>query len=285
LKNFLALAGFLFLAGCGRQGGDTTLARVGGQTLTMDQARREIDTTQTPFDTQLPSYVANWATDEVLYEEATKAGVEDNDTLKLRIEDARRRLMIEALLQQRVYSDTGAIIDADIHAYFQQHAAEFVAREDMLQLNIMGLTDRDAANTFANDVAQGSAWSAEEGKFRADSSRAPMIVGSAARTYFSQSTIFPQELWKVAQNLNVDEVSYPLKTGAGYYVIQLLALVKQGTASNEDIARDEIRGRLMIERRRQKYIDLIGTLRKQYNVEILMNAAKAPDSTRFLNHE
>lgn len=221
----------------------------------------------------------------MLYDEAEKAGVGDNDTLKMRIDAARRRLIIEALLQQRIYNDTGDVTDADIHGYYQQHAAEFVAREDLLQLNLIGITDRDAANAFANNIGQGVSWAGEEAKFRADSSRAPMIVAAAESKYFGQSNIFPQELWKLAQSLNVDEVSYPFKTGAGYYVIELLASVKQGSSANEEVARDEIRSRLFIERRRQKYVDLIGTLRKQYNVEILMNAARAPDSTRFLNHE
>ena len=261
------------------------IARVGSKRLTLAEARRAIDTTQGPFTQQLPKYISTWVTDELLYQEAQREGMENNESFKEQLEQTRRHLAIQNLLQQYVYEDTAGINEAALRAYFAEHAGEFIVRENMMKLNIIGFTSREFASNFAAAVTAESPWSAAVAKAKADPSVSGSIIALPTNQYFSELTLFPPELWKVASSLNVDEVSFPVRTNLGYFVIQLLSFIPEGKPAELDIVRDEVNARLLIERRRQKYAEYLGTLRKRYDVEVLLNSITLEDSTKSQHHE
>lgn len=274
----------VMMGGCGRPSADeSTIARVGGARLSLADAKRAIDTAEGSFNQQLPRYIAEWVSDELLYQEAQREGIENSDQFHRQMDQTRRQIAVQNLLQQVVYSDTGSIEESTVRAYFNQHASEFFVREDMVKLNVVGFTAREPAGDFAAGISSDNPWSAAVA--RAKSASGPSIIALPGNQYFSQQTLFPPELWKVATTLNVNEVSFPIKTNIGYFVIQLLAVIPQGKAAELDVVRDEVRERMLIERRRQKYAEYLGTLRKRYDVEVLLNSVSLDDSIRSQHHE
>lgn len=274
----------VLLASCGKSHTDEgTLARVGSEKLTMENAQRDIDTSQGPVNRQLPKYIGAWVNDELLYQEAQRKGIEKSDQFRKRMEGLQRQLAVQALLQQTVYSDTEGLDDAAVKAYFDAHASEFFVRENMMKLNIIGFTSRDLASEFAAGMAQDNSW--QDAVQRAKNTDASSIIAIPSNQYYAQRTLFPPELWKVAGTLNINEVSFPIKTNLGYFLIQLLGVIPQGKAGELDVVRDEVRGRMLIERRRQKYQEFLGSLRKRNDVEIFFNSVSPDDTTQYQTHE
>jgi peptidyl-prolyl cis-trans isomerase C len=260
------------------------IARVGNAELTIADAKAHIDTSQVPFGDQLQRYVVHWVNEELLYQEAQRRGIGNSDELEHQIQDARRQLIADAFVQRQVYlDDTTSVSDSVLRAYYALHTAEFIVSEDLVKLNLAIFNARDRASKFSAQVMRGSLWDDAIAATIQDTVAQSGLVSNVRGQYFSQRTIFPLELWKVAAALDVNDVSFPIRTSGGYCVIQLLEQAQEGKPASLDVARDEVRDRVLIARRRQCYEDLLGTLRKRYTVEIMSTVEKQKDTSNRLH--
>jgi hypothetical protein len=274
----LLLVGAL-LSGCRPQRSGQVIARVGTAELTLDEAKTHIDTTRAAFDYALNDYATYWVNTEILYQEAKRQGVEDSPEFTRQLEEVRRQLANQTFLERSIYSDTAGVSQEAMQQYFREHAREFLVHENTLQLNIVALNSRDLANTFSAAVTKGTAWPAAVENLLRDSSAAPSVLSVTRAQNFTMQTLFPPALWKVASALSISEVSFPVKTAGGYFVLQCLARFEQGSPAAFDLARPEVRQRLLIESRRHKYDELLGTLRKKSDVELMLGSHRTIDSS------
>lgn len=274
----------VLLFGCRHSpAGGTVVARVGNEVLTMEQAKASVDTTKDLFELHLAKYVTTWVTNELLYQEAQRRGVERTELFQRNLAEAERQLAIQHLLGQELSADTAALTEDAMQTYFRQHSAEFSVREDMIKLNLIAFSTRDYASSFASAISRGATWEETLAEFLGDTTVTSAIVSVASNKYYSQRTLYPPELWKVALMLTADEISFPVKTAAGYFILESLATVQQGKEGQFELVRDEVQERMLIERRRKHYDDLLGNLRKQYSVEVMLPSPLQSDSAQ--SHE
>ncbi len=241
---------------------------MGSDTLTLEEAVRHIDTTRSDKNIQLRQYVASWINVDLVYQEARRKGIENSASVNRQLEDIRRQLATQSFLEQYVYNDTTAIPDDTLRSYFGNHATEFFIREDVKQLNIALINSREKASAFSATIAQGTPWGAALAAFVKDSSSASTLLSVSTGKYYTVHTIVPQEIWKVTQSLSPGEVSYPVRTAAGYIVVQTVRTFKQGGSSPFDLAKDEIFQRILLDRRRKNYDEFLRTLRNRYPVQV-----------------
>jgi len=267
------------LIGCSQRRAGEVIARVGNSELTLEDARSHIDTTHSAFDLALNDYVAYWVNTELLYQEARRQGVERSDQFVHQLEDVRRQLANQSYLDRTIYSDTGAITPERMQEYFRQHTSEFLVHENTLKLNVIALNSRDGATAFAAAVSKGAPWKTAADSFRSEPETSSSVVSVSSGEYYTSQTLFPPELWKVASALSVNEVSFPVKTTGPYFVLQLLSKVQQGAPADFDLARPEVHQRLLIDGRRQRYNDLLGTLRRKYGVQVMLGSHRLTDTS------
>jgi hypothetical protein len=74
----------------------------------------------------------------------------------------------------------------------------------------------------------------------------------------------------VAAALGMLEVSFPVKTSVGFVVLRSLGQFKSGAVSPLQFVEAEIRTRLAMELRQQRYQQFIQTLRNKYTVELMV---------------
>jgi hypothetical protein len=108
---------------------------------------------------------------------------------------------------------------------------------------------------------------------RADSLAGRYLLAVARNQYFTQATLFPEELWKLAHTLARDEISFAVRTSAGFYVLIVHAVRRAGDPPDFEFVRHDVRDRLLIEHRRARYEKLVADLRSRASVEI------QPDTT------
>ncbi len=275
----------LLIPACRSKAPETVLARVGDLELTLEEARSHIDTTQQPLQSQLRRYVDHWVTTALLCQQARREGLGKEEPVAGRIREADDQLLAEALLERHIYDDTAAVADSLLRSYFANHAGEFLIREDMVRLNLLTLRSRERANAFAALVSKGSSWNDALAALQRDTTGQPGMIENVSGRWYSQRTLFPPELWRVASALNVSDVSFPVRTGTGYCVLELLQKAQAGKQADFEIARDEVRARVTVERQRQRYDELLGTLHKRYSVEILLGFESPSDTGRGNHHE
>jgi hypothetical protein len=267
------------LIGCSQRRAGEVIARVGNAELTLEDAQAHIDSSHTSFDLALNEYVAHWVNTELLYQEAKHQGVESSEQFVHQFEDIRRQLANQAYLDRTIYSDTGGITPDGMQGYFREHASEFLVHENTLRLNLIALNSREGATAFAAAVSRGAPWKTAADSFRSNSAASSSVVSVSSGEYYTSQTLFPPELWKVASALSVNEVSFPVKTTGPYFVLQLLSKVQQGAPADFDLARPEVRQRLLIEGRRKRYDDLLGTLRRKYGVQVMLGSHRLTDTS------
>ncbi|MBI4548279.1 MAG: peptidyl-prolyl cis-trans isomerase [Ignavibacteriae bacterium] len=268
----------IILASCRPHKTSDVIARVGDAELSLEEALAHIDTTQGNVNQALQQYVLHWINNELLYQEAKQTGIVNSETFIHQLHDVQRMLAIQALLDRSIYNDTLELSEQSFHDYYQQHTSEFTLREEVMKLNRIVFKTRDHASRFAASVAQGGIWEKVLDRALSDSLVVSAVVSSTTAHYYTQQTLFPPELWKVAKALNMNEVSFPVRTSQGYAVLQLLSIARVGQQATYELVQEEVRQRFLMENCRIRYEDLLNSLRKQYRVEMMLDSLKPPVS-------
>lgn len=258
------------------------MARVGNAYLAQEEVTSAIGADLSADRQRLAQeYVDSWITSQLLYQEAVREGVGEDDEVKQQIEQMRQRLIIGKYLTKVVYTDDASSIDeAEIKKRFDSESADFVLREDIVQISAVLFSERDAANAFRTPILSGSSWGETLSKFQNDPVQRLQIVQVIDHQYFSKSALYPEELWKLARTLPIGQTSFAVKTDLGYYVMQVYTLKKQGELPPLEYVRDEIRQRIILGKRKEAYELLLQNLRTKTSVEVVTDFADTAHSTK-----
>jgi hypothetical protein len=275
----LFLSGVLF--DCSREHPrERYIARVDGSTLTAEELAAACDTTGGKSN-QTRGYINDWVTTELLFQEAVRRGIPETDVVRKQIALARKQLSISAFLDQELaFHDSTSFPDKVLKSAFDSAAASFALREDVVTVSYALFSDRDAANTFRSRVLRGSSWHDVLQQTMTDSVAHSRLLAIADHRYFTHASLYPEELWKLAQSLGKDAVSFVVRTTDGYYVLQAHGMKHQGSTPDFEYVKDEIRYRLQTESRRRQYEQLLRTLRTKHTIEMSV----ATDSTSGEEH-
>ena len=262
----------LTVSSCSKNAQDKTpVARIDNQTLALEEIRAHIDTTREPSQVQIQQYIQRWITEESLYREAIDRGMDRTDEMNQKVDDVRRQLTINALLEKEVYSEQTSNFSAqDIRQYYDAHVKEFNVMHEMALISFTLFKNRDKATEFRNTVLKGTPWHV------AVNQQAQSIVAHIDSSYQTQASLTPSELWRVASKLISRELSFPISTNDGYYILVVWKFIKQGQTADVPIVEQEILGRLTVERRRQMYSQLVQNLRAKHSIQVF--AGSTPDS-------
>ena len=277
----LLLCSSLLLACCHPERNDNIIARVGDATLTLEEARSSLDADLGSSERQLREFVTHWVNTQLIYQEARRQGIQNSAELKRRLLDAERQITTQTFLEQQLYSDTSGIAQSQVREYYDNHASEFIISEDFIKLRLIAFNSRERASRFSTAVSRGTTWKQAQTEIYRDSSALSAVTVTPSEEYYTKQSLSPPELWKVATSLNPNEVSFPVKSSVGFFVIQVLYFVTKGSAGEFELVRGEVYQRMFLENRRRRYEDLLGNLRKRYHVEVMVNANTITDTTRL----
>ncbi len=259
----------VFLAsGCQRYTGGTYVAKVGNSTLSkVDIEHVRSLSRDSILDTH--RYIDEWVITELLFQEAERRGIANDEDVRRQAEEARRHFAVAALLQREIYDDTSGIGEDSIEAFYQRNKVGFTLREDVVNMSYAAFTDREAANTFRAQLLRGMPWEQAIASFLKDTSEHSTLYQSADRQYFTRGRTYPQELWKLATTMPKGDVSFVVRVDKSFYVLVAHSLMRQGTIPEVGYVRNDVRDRLLIERRRERYERLIASLRSRANVDVV----------------
>jgi hypothetical protein len=276
----LAAALALTLAACGRDGGrDGYVARVNSAVLTEADIVHQRDSLG-ETGAASTQYINDWVVNELLYQEAERRGLTDAAAFREQLDAMRKRLAVAALLQEAVYArvDNSALSEDSVTALFARSGQMYLLREDITLASYVVFRDRDAANTFRAAILRGAKWDSTLADQQSRNALKSPIVRSVSREFFSRSTLYPEELWKLARLLGREEMSSAVRTDEGYAILRTHQNFRQGELPPLEYARTEVRERLLMDLRRARYEEFLGSVRKRYSIDIReLNAG--PDSS------
>ena len=269
----LWLSAMLMLQGCSREQNNAYVARVDQSVLTGRELAALRDSTRDPRGHDL-ELVESWITTELLYQEAVRRGLNTTTEIERQVEATRKRLAINALLDRELFSgDSALVTECAMRDLFDAGGDELRLREDVALISFARFSDRDAANDFRSAILRGASWYDALQRIQRDSLLKQTLVQAVDRRYVTKSTLYPEELWRLARNLNKEEVSFVVSTGGGYYILVVHGLKRQGEKPDWDYIKDELRERILIVQRKRLYDSLLTQLRTKHSVEVRLEPA------------
>lgn len=264
----------LFVVGCQKpQQPRTPIARIDNRTLTLEEIEARFDSSRGISQAQIHEYVQRWLTDELLYQEAVRRGLDQTDDLERRLEDIRRQLAINTLLDQEVFNASSQeSAEEELRSYYENNRSEFLISQDVSLVSFVFFRDRDAANAFRTKVMRGTSWSEALNQLSADPSLASGVVMRADSSYYTAATLLPAELWRVVTSATRQEPSFPVRTDEGFCIVIVWKYTRRGETADLAYVRDEIRSRLAINRRQQTMDKLLENLRSKHVVQVFISS-------------
>ncbi len=245
------------------------VAKVDDQTLTLETIYRQLDTTNGISEMQVRMFARQWVNSELLFQEAKRLGLDNSDAVRKNLEDARRQLTINALLEKEIFNDTPqSVSEEEVAIYFRNHQEEFVLRNDIVYISLAVFSSREPAAAFREAALEGDGWDAAVAALQDPKNTSTSLITKTDSVFYTQATLFPSKLWKVASALGTNEVSFPVRTSAGYFVLLSLGSYSHGAVPPVEFVDGAIRGRLVMQKRQQRFAEYVDALRKKHTVEI-----------------
>jgi peptidyl-prolyl cis-trans isomerase C len=236
----------LALTGCEKKKrGGTQLAKVGEATLTLEDVRR---TFPAEFEQALPreqylDFVKRWIDDEVIYQQAQKAALDKDTLVAHRIEDLRRKMLIEEFMAREGAAESVEPDDAALTQYYEVHREDFRRKTPewrVLTLRVKSL--REAMDL--KPKLRGSDFLAQA---------APHLLDALPENMESIPYRKSQELGPCLQTVVPitlpGQIAGPLSCPEGVVLVKVLDKAESGSLVSFNDVRDHISGILMMERK------------------------------------
>jgi peptidyl-prolyl cis-trans isomerase C len=243
-----------------------TLAEVNGKNITSADFEREVK--------NLPDYLKAMADTpqgrkemldtmvirELILQQATKDGIDKGKDIEDKLQDLKKRLIVEAFLKKKVESDA-QLSDAELKKFYEQNIDKFKAGEQVKASHILVKAEKDANDILAKIKAGGNFEELAK-KHSVDSSAAK----GGDLGWFGKGAMVPP-FEKAAMALKEGQVSGIVKSDFGFHIIKLTGKRAAGTRPFEEV-KDQIKGALLPSKQQEIFQKIKEDLKKSAKINI-----------------
>jgi len=243
-----------------------TLAEVNGNVITTQDFQTEVD--------RLPPYLKpmvqssegkrelleSMIVREIVLEQAKKDGIDKDKEVADRMEDLRKRLIVETYLKKKVEKEA-QISDAEMKKFYDENKEKFKAGDQVKASHILVKTEEEAKDVLAK-LKGGAKFDELAKKVSTDSSAAK----GGDLGWFPKGAMVP-EFEKVAFSLKEGETSGIVKTQFGYHIIMVTGKRPAGITPYEDV-KEQIRANLLPTKQQEIFIKMKDELKKGAKITI-----------------
>jgi peptidyl-prolyl cis-trans isomerase C len=257
------------------------VARVNNQYLTPEKVKGSFAPAVRSTDPQVRDFVTQWVNSAVLYEEAKAEGLDRSVQVNETLEEMKKQLAVNRLLEAEVYgNERAAISDGEVEAYYHQHRDLYLLAEDLAKVRFLLFANRDAASGLRAALAKGKSWDEALQSLSGDSLFSAAVIERADSQYIKRSTVGSMELWRTVTQLRVGDLPQIVKDDAGYYVVGLSQIQRAGEVAELPSVVGETRDRVLVEKRQRALAELLERLRKKYSVQLNLSALESVDTAK-----
>lgn len=199
--------------------------------------------------------------------EAEKKGVDKRPDVQKLLAFTRNDLLARFYLEE-LTKDLPAPTDAEAKAYYEQNKAEFVTPESIHLSHILVESEKEAKDVLAR-LKKGEKFGDVAGQV----SICPSKDVKGDLDWMTKGSL-AQEIEDIAFTMKNDQITGPVKTKFGYHVI-LMHDKRPARENSFDQVKDLIVEQIKFLKQQEQYERIAETLRKKYNVQILLPAAPA----------
>ena len=273
----LILSSLLAWAGCTPPPSEErVVAFVNGKPITKTEFDHEWaalpDATKARYEKEggQQAYLKELVDDEILLQEARKLGLDQSDAIRDRVRRFKEKLLKDELLKDRMKT-TVELTKDELDRYYEEHAGELLTP---LKVRIaqMLLPNFPAAKDLETQVNRGG----DFGKFaqRYSIDYKTKAKGGDLGPY-RKGLVIP-EVDEAIKTLKPGMVSAPIKTEAGYYLVQITALDPEIIQADQ-AKRERLRQELLYRKRKQYYDSVIAEIKAKAVVRVFDGSPPVAD--------
>lgn len=288
-QKFIAMAALALsitaLVGCGpKTAGDAkkeaktgqVLAEVNGTVITTSDFKKELETlppylkpmTETPEGKK--EMLETMVIRELILQEAKKDGTDKSPAVAEKLEDLKKRVVVEAYLKKKV-EEQANLSDADLQKFYDQNKEKFKSGEEVKASHILVKTEKEAQDILTQ-IKGGGNFAELAKKHSIDSAGAK----GGDLGWFGKGAMLP-EFEKAAFALKEGEVSGIVKTKFGYHIIKLTGKRPAGLRTFTDV-KDQIKAALLPGKQQEVFQKLKEDLKKSSKYTIKEDVLKGLDT-------
>jgi peptidyl-prolyl cis-trans isomerase C len=280
IATLLALALCVAGTGCKQQAGTeakkdkggVVLAEVNGVTITDADFYKEQENlppylkpmTETPEGKK--EMLDTMVVRELIMQQAKKDGIDKSAAVAAKLEDLKKRVIVEAYLKQKV-EQSANVSDAELQAFYKKNEDKFKTGEQIKASHILVKTEPEAKEI--EKQLKGGANFEELAKKHSIDGAAPK---GGNLGWFGKGSMLP-EFEKVAFSLKEGTTSGIVPTKFGYHIIKLTGKRAAGTRSFEEV-KDQIKAAMAPEKQQETFKKLKEDLKKDAKLNIKEDALK-----------
>jgi peptidyl-prolyl cis-trans isomerase C len=190
---------------------------------------------------------------EVLYQETKKKGLDKNKEILAKIEDARRAILIDALLEE-VLRGRGEVSEEEIQRYYKENQVLFTEPQEIKIRHIVVNTE-PALKEVVTKLSQGESFEKlastyNIGKFKEDGGNLGYIRRGQLAPPFAQ---FEEAAFSLRKRGEISEV---VSTPYGYHIIRLEDM-RGSTLKPLNQVKERIRFFLQPKKKQEAYLEYV----------------------------
>ncbi len=249
------------------------LAKVGASQITQADFNRELqslpDYAQQMFEGAAgkEKFLDEIVKKEVLYQEATKKGMDKSPEFIRKVEDFKKLTLISELLEKEIMSKA-KVSDQEIRDYYDKHRQDFATTNQIRVSHILLKTEAEAEKVLER-LKKGEKFDEVAKKESIDKSSGPK---GGDLGYFSRGQQVP-DFVRSAAGLKVGEISNPVKSEDGYHIV-VVTDKKMGPVVEFERVKDMVSQKLSGEKQKEAFDKYLAELKKNYTIEINKDAVK-----------
>lgn len=265
-RILLGIVALIFVISCARDGGQGYAVKIDGETLSKDDVQAEMKNLP-PIAKDffkghegVSRFVDELVKKELLFHEAKKRGLENDKELKRKIEESKKIILINHLLEKEIES-AAKVTDKDIKDYYDKHKDEFVTVNQVRLSHIVVKTEDEAKKVYSR-LQAGEDFKKVASAVSIDETTAK---SGGDMGIFNRGTMKP-ELEQVAFSLKKGDISMPIKLQDGIHILKVTDT--KGTVIKFEKVKSMLTQRVEAEKQKESFDKLIENLKKKYKVEI-----------------
>lgn len=207
-------------------------------------------------------FINDWIETEVLYQEAVKDGVLDEDDFVTLLNRSKKELAGIFYIKKLLSENEQTPDEDEIAKYFNDYKDDFRLKDDLYKLNFLRVKAFDKAVQVRSKIIE-SSWDKAKDFFRTDSTLS-----------FSSENLYRNELQsaillRIVNSLMVNETSIVLEIEPGMFsVVQLAAKYPVDSIAPYEIEKENAKNRLIVLKQKEFVKEHIKKLVEEHNLEI-----------------
>lgn len=240
------------------------LAQVNEALLTETDLEMDIPEAQRSFITleQKKDYVRRWIENEIVYQEAKRKRIDQDESVKWLIGRAVRSTIIEAFLQKELGARV-KVSEEEVKQYYQKNKNMFRREQDEVRISHILVKNVAEAGLVAVRIQEGESF----GMIAKQISLDEATKERGGDMGYVQLSNLPPDFYEAVTKLGIGGISAPIRTDYGFDIIMLTDRKEKGSIREYELVKGQATNSLIFTKKKEELGNLLEELKGEAKVQ------------------